>query len=135
MTKHTPYELFNGRKPNISYYKVFGSKCFVLNTKDQLEKFDPKSDESIFIGYSEWSKAYRIYNKRTKTIEETLHVSFDENFKISTNDDKECITNSELNTDNNITDNIAFETQPQPDNELKSPPRILKDHPIQNVIG
>ena len=52
-TKLTPYELFHGRKPNISYFRVFGSKCFILNTGDQLEKFDPKSDEGIFVGYSE----------------------------------------------------------------------------------
>ena len=52
-----------------------------LATKDQLGKFDPKSDEGIFVGYSERSKAYRIYNKRTQIIEESLQVSFDENFK------------------------------------------------------
>ena len=49
LTKHTPYELFHGRKPNISYFRVFGSKCFILNTRDQLEKFDPNSDEGIFV--------------------------------------------------------------------------------------
>src|SRR5574338_561147 len=47
LTKNTPYELINGRKPNISYFKVFDSKCFLLNTKDNLSKFDPKSDEGI----------------------------------------------------------------------------------------
>ena len=72
LTKHTPYELLNSRKPNISYFKVFGSKCFILNTKDQLGKFDPKSNEGIFIGYSERSNAYRVFNTRTKIIEETL---------------------------------------------------------------
>ena len=77
LTKNTPYELLNGRKTNISYFKVFGSKCFVLNTKDQLGKFDAKFDEGIFVGYSDRSKAYRIYNKRTNIIEETLHVSFE----------------------------------------------------------
>ena len=44
----TPYELWKGRKPNISYFKVFGCKCFILNTKDNLGKFDAKSDEHIF---------------------------------------------------------------------------------------
>ena len=77
--KKTPYELYNGRKPNISHLHVFGCKCFVLNNgKDNLGKFDAKSDEGIFLGYSLQSKAYRIYNKRTMSIEESIHVSFDE---------------------------------------------------------
>ena len=63
----TSYELFNDRVPSVSYFKVFGSKCFILNTKDNLDKFDPKSDEGIFVGYSIRSKAYRVYNKRTHT--------------------------------------------------------------------
>ena len=50
-----------------------------MNTKDNLDKFDANSDERIFLGYSSRSKAYRIYNKRTLTIEESMHVNFDEN--------------------------------------------------------
>ncbi|GKA00867.1 retrovirus-related pol polyprotein from transposon TNT 1-94 [Tanacetum coccineum] len=53
----TLYELFKGRKPNLEHFKVFGSKCFILNTKDYLTKFDPKSSEGIFLGYSPNSKA------------------------------------------------------------------------------
>ena len=77
--KKTPYEIYKGRKPNISHFHIFGCKCFVLNNdKDNLGKFDEKSDEGIFLGYSLSSKAFRIYNKRTLTIEESMHVSFDE---------------------------------------------------------
>ncbi|XP_052291943.1 uncharacterized protein LOC127900768, partial [Citrus sinensis] len=72
----TPYELWKDRKPNIGYFKVFGCKCFVLNTKDNLGKFDSKSDVGIFLGYSNSSKAYRVYNKRTLVVEESMHVSF-----------------------------------------------------------
>jgi hypothetical protein len=51
--KKTPYEIFKGRKPNISHFHVFGSKCFVLNNgKDNLGKFDAKANEGIFLGYS-----------------------------------------------------------------------------------
>ncbi|KAH9792467.1 hypothetical protein KPL71_004134 [Citrus sinensis] len=74
----TPYELWKDRKPNIGYFKVFGCKCFVLNTKDNLGKFDSKSDVGIFLGYSNSSKAYRVYNKRTLVVEESMHVTFDE---------------------------------------------------------
>ena len=77
--KRTPYELFKGKRPNISYFKPFGCKCFIHNNgKNNLGKFDARSDEGIFVGYSMHSKAYRIFNKRTKTIEESIHVIFDE---------------------------------------------------------
>jgi len=77
--KKTPYELFNGRKPNISHLKVFGCSCFVLNNgKERLGKFDEKADLGIFMGYSLTSHAYRVYNKRLMTVEESVHVVFDE---------------------------------------------------------
>ncbi|WVZ03236.1 hypothetical protein V8G54_024042 [Vigna mungo] len=82
----TPYELFKGRKPNISYPQIFGCKCFFLNNgKESLGKFDSKADEAIFIGYSLTSKAYRVYNKRTMCVEESIHVFFDEYIDIATN--------------------------------------------------
>ncbi|KAH9685489.1 Integrase catalytic domain-containing protein [Citrus sinensis] len=80
----TPYEMWKDRKPNIGYFKVFECKCFVLNTKDNLGKFDPKSDVGIFLGYSNSSKAYRVYNKRTLVVEESMHVTFDESNPSST---------------------------------------------------
>ena len=74
----TSYELWKYRKPNIGYFKVFGCKCFILNTKDYLGKFDLKYDVSIFLGYSNSSKAYRVYNKRTLVVEESMHITIDE---------------------------------------------------------
>nr|KYP49374.1 Retrovirus-related Pol polyprotein from transposon TNT 1-94 [Cajanus cajan] len=83
--KRTPYEIYKGRKPNISYFRVFGCKCFVLNNgKEQLGKFDAKDDEPIFLGYSTNSKAYRVYNKRTLVVEQSVHVVFDETNKQET---------------------------------------------------
>jgi len=77
--KKTPYELFNGRKPNINHLRVFGCSCFVLNNgKENLGKFDEKADLGIFIGYSLTSHAYKIYNKRLMTVEESVHVVIDE---------------------------------------------------------
>ena len=77
--KKTPYELFNGRKPNINHLRVFGCSCFVLNNgKENLGKFDEKVDNGIFIGYSLNSHAYKIYNKRLMTVEESIYVVFDE---------------------------------------------------------
>ena len=79
LLKKTSYELWKDRKPNIAYFHTFGCKCFVLNNeKDDLGKFNYKSDESIFLGYSSSSKTYRVYDKRTYTVEESIHVTFDE---------------------------------------------------------
>nr|GEY11863.1 retrovirus-related Pol polyprotein from transposon TNT 1-94 [Tanacetum cinerariifolium] len=77
-SRKTPYELLRGRKPTLDYFKVFGSKCYILNTKDYLTKFDPKSYEVIFLGYSQNSKSHIILNKHTRKIKESLNVTFDE---------------------------------------------------------
>nr|GEX20959.1 retrovirus-related Pol polyprotein from transposon TNT 1-94 [Tanacetum cinerariifolium] len=75
----TPYELFNGRTLAIGFLKPFGCHVMILNTLDHLEKFDAKGDEGYFIRYSMSSKAFRIFNKRTKKVEENMHVDFLEN--------------------------------------------------------
>ena len=89
--KKTPYELFRGRKPNLSHLKVFGCKCFILNNgKDNLGKFDSKSDEGIFLGYSQHGHVYRVYNKRTMLVEESVHVNFDETNQVMQERPKTC---------------------------------------------
>nr|GFA40047.1 hypothetical protein [Tanacetum cinerariifolium] len=75
----TPYELFNGRTPTIGFIKPFGCHVMILNTLDNLGKFKEKGDEGYFIGYSMSSKAFRVFNKRTRRVEENLHVEFLEN--------------------------------------------------------
>ncbi|KAJ9542321.1 hypothetical protein OSB04_028827 [Centaurea solstitialis] len=76
--RRTPYELFRNRKPSIEHLHIFGCVCYILNNKDNLGKFHSKSDDGIFLGYSSISKTYRVFNKRRQTIEETIHVKFDE---------------------------------------------------------
>ncbi|KAI3733481.1 hypothetical protein L6452_12924 [Arctium lappa] len=90
----TAYELFVGRKPSISFLHIFGCQCFILNNRDQLGKFDPKADDGIFLGYSSISKAYRVFNKRRQTVEETIHVTFDETRSANS---KPIADNEELN--------------------------------------
>nr|GEU63286.1 copia protein [Tanacetum cinerariifolium] len=75
----TPYELFNSRIPAIGFLKPFGCHVMIFNTLDHLGKFDAKGDEGYFVGYSLSSKAFRVFNKRTKKVEENLHVDFLEN--------------------------------------------------------
>nr|GFA27536.1 hypothetical protein [Tanacetum cinerariifolium] len=74
----TPYELINGRKPDISFLYVFGALCYPKNDREDIGKLGAKGDIGFFIGYSADSCAYGINNRRTKKIMETINVSFDE---------------------------------------------------------
>nr|GEU41327.1 hypothetical protein [Tanacetum cinerariifolium] len=74
----TPYELLHNKLPDLSFLHVFGALCYPTNDSDNLEKLQPKADIQIFIGYAPTKKAFRIYNRRTRRIVETIHVDFDE---------------------------------------------------------
>ncbi|GKB92554.1 retrovirus-related pol polyprotein from transposon TNT 1-94 [Tanacetum coccineum] len=126
-----------GRKPTLDYFRVFGSKCFILNTKDYLTKFDPKSYEGVFLGYSQNSKAYIILNKHTRKIEESLNVTFDETPPPSKTsplvdddlDEEEAIKVTEKK---NLENDIEDETL-----EIDEIVNIKesRNHPLENVIG
>ena len=62
----------------MKYFQVFGSKCYILNDRENLGKFVAKSDEDIFLGYSTTSRAYKVFNKRTKTVMESINVEIDD---------------------------------------------------------
>jgi hypothetical protein len=78
LLKKTPYEFLNGRKCNIAYFRVFGCKYFILKKGTRLGKFEKKCDEGFLLGYSTSSKAYRVWNKTHKIVEEVHDVAFDE---------------------------------------------------------
>nr|GFA28878.1 ribonuclease H-like domain-containing protein [Tanacetum cinerariifolium] len=75
----TLYELFRGRSLALSFMRPFGCHVTILDTLDQLRKFDGKSDEEIFVGYCTISKAFRVYNTRTRKVEKNPHINFLEN--------------------------------------------------------
>ncbi|GJV84166.1 retrovirus-related pol polyprotein from transposon TNT 1-94 [Tanacetum coccineum] len=75
----TPYKLLHGRPPSISFMRPFGCHVTILNTLDPLGKFYEKADDGFFIGYSINSKAFRVFNTRTRKVEENLHINFLEN--------------------------------------------------------
>ncbi|KAH9649255.1 Integrase catalytic domain-containing protein [Citrus sinensis] len=149
----TTYELWKDRKPNIGYFKVFGCKCFILNTKDNLGKFDPKSDVGIFLGYSNSSKAYRVYNKRTLVVEESMHVTFDESNPFSAekgvaNDDADGELQEESSKENqenapqeNQEDrqeeqtNLELEQQDGISQTLPKEWRYVSSHPKDVILG
>ena len=73
-TKKTPYELWKGKKPSVSYFDIFGNICYILNDRKHLEKFDVKRYTSVFLSYSNNSIAYHVFNIKTKTIMELANV-------------------------------------------------------------
>ncbi|GJZ10413.1 retrovirus-related pol polyprotein from transposon TNT 1-94 [Tanacetum coccineum] len=74
----TPYELMHDKKLDLSFLHVFGAFCYPTNDSEDLGKLNAKADICIFVGYGPTKKAFRIYNKRTRKIMETIHVTFDE---------------------------------------------------------
>ena len=70
-----------GRKPNVKYFRIFGSTCFILKDRENVRKFDSRSDERVFLGYFSTSKTYQVYNKRTKKMMEMVNVVIDETSK------------------------------------------------------
>ncbi|GJV64156.1 putative ribonuclease H-like domain-containing protein [Tanacetum coccineum] len=75
---HTMLIFLKALKPDLSYLHVFGALCYPTNDGEDLGKLKPKADIGIFVGYAPAKKAFRIYNKRTRMIIETIHVDFDE---------------------------------------------------------
>ncbi|KAD4584957.1 hypothetical protein E3N88_22558 [Mikania micrantha] len=108
----TPYEVLHTLTPLISFFRAFGCPCYILNTKDPLKKFDSKVDAGYFVGYSSTCKAYRVFNCRTKIVEETLHVKFNESPKdpINTkpyNASTAAMGNSQGSTDDDDDDDVS----------------------------
>ncbi|GKD99080.1 retrovirus-related pol polyprotein from transposon TNT 1-94 [Tanacetum coccineum] len=102
-------QVFRGRSPDISYFHVFCSPVHIYNHRDHLGKFNEKSDDGLFLGYSPVAKAFRVFNIRRQEIKETYHVTFRE--------DDEAITQSSIEGDEiNFNENISF-----PDDEFLIP--------------
>nr|GEZ78122.1 hypothetical protein [Tanacetum cinerariifolium] len=74
----TPYHIINNRKPSVKFFYIFGSICYIVRDNENLDKMKVKGDECIFVGYSTQSRAYKVFNKRTRVIMESIHVNFDE---------------------------------------------------------
>nr|GFB30632.1 putative RNA-directed DNA polymerase [Tanacetum cinerariifolium] len=115
----TPYELINGRKPDISFLHVFGALCYPKNDREDIRKLGAKGDIGFFIRYSTDSCAYRIYNRRTKKIMETMNVSFDEISAMafeqhSSKPGLQCMTSGQISLELNLTYAPSTITKQQP---------------------
>jgi hypothetical protein len=76
--KKTSYELITGKNSNVSYFRVFGSKCFILVKRGRKSKFSPKAIEGFLLGYDSNTRAYRVFNKSTGLVEVSCDIVFDE---------------------------------------------------------
>jgi hypothetical protein len=76
--KKTSYELLTGKKPNVSYFRVFGNKCFILVKRGRKYKFAPKAVEGFLLGHYSNTRAYRVFNKSTGLVEVSCDIVFDE---------------------------------------------------------
>ncbi|XP_075499879.1 uncharacterized protein LOC142538449 [Primulina tabacum] len=147
----TSYEIIMGKKPNLKYFHVFGCVCYTLNDKDQLAKFDSKSDKCLFVGYATNSRAYRMFNLRTRTIMESINVVFDDcaDLKRKTaEDDVEdllenpiSLENADVTTSGTTCDAKDTESEEPHCNDYTVddgsciPSKIQKNHPSSQIIG
>ena len=157
-TKKTPYELWKGRKPNVKYLRIFGSTCFILKDRENVGKFDSQSDEGIFLGYSFTSKAYRVYNKRTMKVMETVNVVIDESLDSSSKKGIKELTKEILppeprivqeivehepaspstpSTPSVVEDSADITTSPDSESHEEKGPssRIKLNHPPEDIVG
>ncbi|XP_073056906.1 uncharacterized protein [Primulina eburnea] len=152
----TSYEIIMGKKPNLRYFHVFGCVCYTLNDRDQLAKFDSKSDKCLFLGYATNSRAYRMFNLRTRTIMESINVVFDDRAdleKKTAEDDVEDLLETQIPLDKTDvapdvatssttcdTDVNGSQENAHSDNEVVDdgpsiPSKIQKNHPSSQIIG
>ena len=145
-SRKTPYELFKGKSPSIAHFKVFGTKYFVhINDKRDIDKFEAKSERGIFLGYSETSRAYRIYNLKTECVEESPHVVFDEStdglLSCRNKEDEDFIENEANQKDSEEESNQISKSKSQGEvttaegNSSIINVRELRDHPLDKIIG
>ncbi|KAJ4810455.1 Pol [Rhynchospora pubera] len=119
--KKTPFELWFGHTPNISYFRVFGSKCFVLDESPKVTKFDAKSLPGIFVGYSTTSKAYRVYLPNSKVVIESINVKFDEKVL------------EESKEGNSIVGTQMEETTQEIESQPQAQPPVIIEEPLNRV--
>jgi hypothetical protein len=78
LLKKTSYELLTGKNPNVPYFRVFGSKCYILVKRGRQSNFAPNVVEGFLLGYDSNTKAYRVFNKSSGSVEITSDIVFGE---------------------------------------------------------
>nr|GFA73833.1 hypothetical protein [Tanacetum cinerariifolium] len=140
----TPYELMNKRKLNIKFFRVFGCRCYLLNDYEDVGKLKAEWDIGVFVGYSKESAAFRIYNKRTRKIHESVNLNFDEISEMASKQFSLEPVSTSHNVFNERLEDAYFDAstlfhdpsnvhtfyQPYPHEK-----KWTKDHPLYKIIG
>ena len=141
-TPTTLYEIWKGRKPTVKHFHIFGSPCYILADREQRRKMDPKSDAGIFLGYSTNSRAYRVFNSRTRTVMESINVVVDDLTPARKKDVEEDVRTSGDNVadaakSGENAENSDSATDESNINQPDKRPsiRIQKMHPKELIIG
>ncbi|GAA0149769.1 hypothetical protein LIER_08866 [Lithospermum erythrorhizon] len=133
-THSSSYELWRGRKPNVHYLHIFGSVCYILTDREPRQKFDVRSDEGIFLGYSRNSRALRVYNKRTRMVMKSINVKvMDQDASMVDEEDISPTVNPSVTHSQS-----SEETNKKPndnDSGIEPAARIEKNHPVEYIIG
>nr|GEV33358.1 hypothetical protein [Tanacetum cinerariifolium] len=130
------YKLINGRKPDISFLHVFGALYYPTNDREDIEKLGAKGETGIFIGYSANSCAYRVYNRQTKKIIETMNVTFDELLTMafkqrSSKPELQSMTSEQINVDELEQQQQHVQQQ---DNQVSLQPEIVADNVLNAML-
>nr|GFB13290.1 hypothetical protein [Tanacetum cinerariifolium] len=102
----TPYELMNKRKPNIKFFRVFGCRCYLLNDYEDVGKLKAKGGIGVFAGYSKESAAFRIYNKRTRKIHESVNIMKSSTMNVETSINEEVFHEGPSSNTQSISNNM-----------------------------
>jgi hypothetical protein len=143
----TPYELWFGRPASIKHFRVFGSKCYIKNNDENLDKYDDRDDEGIFLGYATNSKGYRCYNKRLHKMVDCIDVKIDEGIpsrEVYSNETSteetakakdERVQESE-NEDSKLDEDSGTQIDSNQQSTTNFSSRIIqKNHPASKIIG
>nr|GFA98755.1 retrovirus-related Pol polyprotein from transposon TNT 1-94 [Tanacetum cinerariifolium] len=123
----TPYHIINDQKPSVKFFHIFGSVCYIVRDGENLDKMKEKGNECISVGYSTQSRAYRVFNKRTRVIMESIHVNFDElpqmaSYQLSSDPAPECQTmaleHDSLSPERKCQENVSQDRTVKMSNEL-----------------
>jgi hypothetical protein len=137
----TPYELWFGRPASIKHFKVFGSKCYIKNNDENLDKYDDRADEGIFLGYATNSKGYRCYNKKLHKMVDCIDVKIDEGIPVREVYGNESSTeDTAKDEDEQVQESENEDSDTQTDSNQKSTTNsssriIQKNHPASQIIG
>ncbi|KAJ9552721.1 hypothetical protein OSB04_016766 [Centaurea solstitialis] len=137
----TLYQLLHNKRPNVKFFHIFGCKCYVLNDREPIGKFDPKGDDAIFIGYSWDFAAYRVYVPRSQIFVVSTNVKFDDNFQVTRDKFTEELKiqaekspNATIPQDIEIVFNEWFEDDADPERASEDVPKAsAKASPLQEA--